>query len=118
MNSAELLEIIKTGETSKVQFKESLPNAESMSREIVTMSNSLGGMILLGVKDRSGAVIGLSPEQIEYADRKVSEFADNIKPTVYLTTEVIKVMDDDSGKNILIVHVERSEERRVGKRGG
>jgi len=111
MNSAELLEIIKTGETSKVQFKESLPNAESMSREIVAMSNSLGGMILLGVKDRSGAVIGLSPEQIEYADRKVSEFADNIKPTVYLTTEVIKVMDDDSGKNILIVHVEEGNNK-------
>ena len=44
MNAIELLDIISTGETSKVQFKENLPNPESMLREIVSMSNSLGGM--------------------------------------------------------------------------
>ncbi|MFW6248200.1 MAG: RNA-binding domain-containing protein [Bacteroidota bacterium] len=105
MNAIELLDIISTGETSKVQFKENLPNPESMLREIVAMSNSLGGMILLGVKDRTGEVKGLSAEQVEYADRKVSEFADNIKPTVYLSTEVVKVEDDGTEKNILVVHI-------------
>lgn len=105
MNAIELLDIISTGETSKVQFKENLPNPESMLREIVAMSNSLGGMILLGVKDRTGEVIGLSADQVEYADRKVSEFADNIKPTVYLSTEVVKVEDDGTEKNILVVHI-------------
>ena len=43
MNAIELLNIISTGETSKVQFKETLPNQESISREIVAMSNSPGG---------------------------------------------------------------------------
>ncbi len=105
MNAIELLDIISTGETSKVQFKENLPNPESMVREIVAMSNSLGGMILLGVKDRTGEVIGLSADQVEYADRKVSEFADNIKPTVYLSTEVVKVEDHGTEKNILVVHI-------------
>ncbi len=105
MNAIELLDIISTGETSKVQFKETLPHPESMSREIVAMSNSLGGMILLGVKDRTGEVMSLTSEQVEYADRKVAEFADNIKPPVYLSTEVVKVEDDGVEKNILIVHV-------------
>jgi len=105
MNAIELLDIISTGETSKVQFKETLPHPESMSREIVAMSNSLGGMILLGVKDRTGEVIGLTSEQVEYADRKVAEFADNIKSPVYLSTEVVKVEDDGIEKNILIVHI-------------
>ncbi len=105
MNAIELLDIISTGETSKVQFKENLPNPESMLREIVSMSNSLGGMILLGVKDRTGDVIGLSAEQVEYADRKVSEYGDNIKPTVYLSTEVVKVENSGTEKNILVVHV-------------
>ena len=104
MNAIELLDIISTGETSKVQFKETLPHPESMSREIVAMSNSLGGMILLGIKDKTGEVIGLTSEQVEYADRKVAEFAYNVKPPVYLATEVVKVEDNGVEKNILIVH--------------
>lgn len=105
MNVIELLDIISTGETSKVQFKETLPNPESMSREMVAMANSLGGIILLGVKDKIGTVTGLTQEQTEYADRKVAEFADNLKPPIYLATEVVKIEDDNGSKNVLIVHI-------------
>jgi predicted HTH transcriptional regulator len=105
MNAIELLDIISTGETSKVQFKESLPAVESLSREIVAMSNSDGGMILFGIKDKVGTVIGLTPEQIEYADKKIAEFADNLKPTVYVSTEVVKIEIDNSSKYVLIIHV-------------
>jgi len=105
MNAIELLDIISTGETSKVQFKETLPNPESISREMVAMANSLGGMILLGVKDKVGTVTGLTQEQIEYADRKVAEFADNLKPPIYLSTEVVKIEEDSGTKNVLIVHI-------------
>ena len=105
MNTIELLDIISTGETSKVQFKEELPHRDSVSQEIVAMSNSLGGVVLLGVKDVTGEVTGLSSEQVESYDRVISEIADNLKPPVYLTTEVIKVLDNNTGKNVLVVHV-------------
>ena len=105
MNAIELLDIISTGETSKVQFKETLPNPESVSKEMVAMANSLGGMILLGVKDKVGTVTGLTQEQIEYADRKVAEFADNLKPPIYLSTEVVKIEEGTGSKNVLIVHI-------------
>lgn len=105
MNALELLDIISTGETSKVQFKETLPNPESMSREMVAMANSIGGTILLGVKDKVGTVTGLTQEQIEYADRKIAEFADNLKPPLYLSTEVVKIEEDSGHKNILIIHI-------------
>lgn len=105
MNALELLDIISTGETSRVQFKETLPNSESMSREMVAMANSIGGMILLGVKDKVGTVTGLTQEQIEYADRKVAEFADNLKPPIYLSTEVVKIDEDGGSKNVLIIHI-------------
>lgn len=105
MNAIELLDIISTGETSKVQFKETLTNAESMSRELVAMANSLGGMILLGVRDKVGTVTGLTQEQIEYADRKVAEFADNLKPPIYLSTEVVKIDKDGGSKNVLVIHI-------------
>lgn len=105
MNTVELLSLISTGETSKVQFKELLPHKDSVAQEIVAMSNSLGGVILLGVEDVTGEIKGLSAEQIEEYDRTISQVADNIKPIVYITTEVVKVDVEQSEKNILIVHI-------------
>jgi predicted HTH transcriptional regulator len=105
MNAIELLDIINLGETSKIQFKETLPNVESVSRELVAMSNSSGGNILLGVKDKVGTVTGLTPKQIEYADRKIAEFADNLKPPIYLTTETVKIEGNNSAKYVLVINV-------------
>ena len=107
MNKAELMGIIRGRETSKVQFKETLPPHESIIKEIAAMSNSsLGGMILFGVKDKSGEITGLSSEQIEYADRKIAECADNVKPPVYIQTETVNVDVGESRKYILIVYVD------------
>jgi len=105
MNASELLDIINSGETSRVQFKEILPRVDSMCREIVAMSNSIGGIILLGVKDKTGEIAGLSLEQIEYADRKIAEFADSLEPTVYVSTEVVKITEADTVKRVLLVNV-------------
>jgi len=105
MNPVELLDIIGAGETSKVQFKEKLPHADSLGHEIVAMSNSIGGTILLGIADKTGAIIGLLPEQIEYADRKIAEFADNLRPPVYVSTEVVKITELDTSKYVLIINV-------------
>jgi len=105
MDAAELLEIIRDGEVGKVQFKEKLPQADSMSREIVAMSNSVGGIILLGVKDKTGEIVGLSPEQIEYADRKIAEYADSLKPVVYVSTEVVRIVETGTVKRVLVLHV-------------
>lgn len=106
MNTVELLDIVSTGETSKVQFKEELPHKDSVAQEIVAMSNSLGGVILIGIKDVTGELAGLSVEQIEEYDRTISQIADNIKPIVYITTEVIKVDVTGASKNILVVHIQ------------
>lgn len=106
MNTVELLDIVSTGETSKVQFKEELPHKDSVAQEIVATSNSLGGVILIGVKDVTGELVGLSAEQIEEYDKTISQIADNIKPTVYIMTEVIKVDVNKTTKNILVVHIQ------------
>jgi Predicted transcriptional regulator containing an HTH domain and an uncharacterized domain shared with the mammalian protein Schlafen len=60
MNAIELLDIINTGETSRVQFKEKISSPDGLAAEMVAMSNSLGGLILVGVKDKTGEIVGLS----------------------------------------------------------
>lgn len=105
MEAIELLNIISTGETSKVQFKEKMPHRDSISQEIVAMSNALGGVILLGVQDVSGEAKGLTQEEIESYDRIIAEIADNTKPVVYVTTEVVTITKRPSNADILVVHV-------------
>jgi ATP-dependent DNA helicase RecG len=105
MDAIELLSIISSGETSKVQFKEEMPHRDSISQEIVAMSNSRGGVILLGIQDITGDPIGLSAENIERYDNQISQIADNTKPIVYITTEVVTISKETSNANILIVYV-------------
>ncbi|MDR0938186.1 MAG: putative DNA binding domain-containing protein [Mediterranea sp.] len=106
MNAIELLDIISTGETSTVQFKETLPHKDSVAQEIVAMSNSLGGVILIGIKDVTGEPTGLSAKQIEEYDRVISQIADNIRPIVYIHTEVVKIDVDNSRRNILVIRIQ------------
>ncbi|MGL5979276.1 MAG: RNA-binding domain-containing protein [Phocaeicola sp.] len=106
MNAIELLDIVSAGETSKVQFKQEMPHHDSIAKEIVAMSNSLGGMILIGIKDVTGEIVGLVPSQIEEYDKVVSQIADNIKPVVYIATEVVKVDIEGIARFILIVRIQ------------
>lgn len=105
MDAIELLNIIGTGETSTVQFKVKMPRRESIAQEIVAMSNSLGGVILLGIQDITGKAIGLSQKEVESYDKQLAEAADNIKPVVYIQTEVVRITMGSSNINILVVHI-------------
>ena len=59
MNAIELIDIIGAGETSKVQFKRELDNQDKVAAELIAFSNSKGGMLLFGVEDKTGEIVGL-----------------------------------------------------------
>jgi len=106
MNAIELLDIINTGETSKVQFKEKIPHPDSIAAEMSAFSNTMGGIILFGVKDKTGEVIGLSYEEIQKYSQDIGNYAtNNIVPGIYVRTEVVPV-DSNGEKKILIVYID------------
>lgn len=103
MNALELLDIISLGETSKVEFKETLTHQESFATEMIAMSNSKGGLILLGVEDKTGKIKGLSYEEIQEFSNKTADIANNlIKPQIYITTDIVSVEDN----RVLIISIE------------
>ena len=55
MEASELLEIIARDEDSKHQFKANIKNDRSLAAEMIAFSNTLGGMIIIGITD-SGEV--------------------------------------------------------------
>lgn len=103
MDQIELLEIIGNGETSAVQFKESFPHQEHIIQEMVAMSNARGGVILFGVKDKTGEITGLSYDDIQSINRNVANIATNsIKPMIYITTETVTT----DKRSVLIVNID------------
>lgn len=57
MDQNKLLEIIKNGESSGVEFKEFLTDTDNLAQEIVAFLNMKGGLVLIGVAD-DGSITG------------------------------------------------------------
>ena len=101
MNAIELLDIISTGETSRVQFKREITNYDDMAAEFAAMSNSLGGVILVGVDDKTGEIKGIQKD----LNNKLADIAtNNVKPPVYINTEIVSVENGNNSK-ILVIHI-------------
>lgn len=107
MNAIELLDIISTGETSRVQFKREIESSDSIAAEMIAFSNSRGGKILFGVEDKTGRITGLSNEQIHKYNQLLANIAnDMVKPQVFINTEVVGVSSDEGDeKKVLAVEI-------------
>ena len=106
MNAIELLDIISTGETSKVQFKREIDSDDSIAAEMIAMSNSKGGLILLGVEDKTGQIVGLDYQQLQSFNNRLATIAnDKVKPQVFIQTEVVSISSGDNEKKVLVVEI-------------
>ncbi|NLB64683.1 MAG: ATP-dependent DNA helicase RecG [Fibrobacter sp.] len=102
MNASELLEIIQMGESSKVQFKLRVNNANSIAAEMVAFSNTKGGLIIIGIDDKTGQINGLSFEELQVTNELLANAAsNNVKAPIYIYTETVKVKE----QNIIIAHI-------------
>ena len=90
METEELLRLIANGEDSKHQFKENITRSESLVHEMAAFSNSLGGLILIGVTD-DGGIQGLTNEDMGRINQLVSNAAKDLKPPIIVTAENISL---------------------------
>jgi ATP-dependent DNA helicase RecG len=101
MDALELIKVIKNGEDSKHQFKETVKEAGKLADEMVAFANSLGGKIIIGV-DNQGEIKGLSRPGIDKINRHIANATTNsIRPAINVITENI----DLEGKIAIVVHV-------------
>jgi ATP-dependent DNA helicase RecG len=102
MTRTELLEMIRNGENSGVEFKRDAIQNLGLARELVAFSNFEGGVVLLGVED-DGSVSGITrsdPEQFV-----MNACRDKVRPGLIPFYEVIK--DVEPGKDVAAVRVSR-----------
>jgi predicted HTH transcriptional regulator len=118
MNAIELIDIISSGETSRVQFKQEMDD-DKFAAEMIAMSNSKGGVILVGVKDKTGEFAGLNYEQLQSYNNRLANIAnDKIKPQIFISTEVVSIATGEDEKKILVVYVNEGTNKPYKDNGG
>lgn len=103
MEATALLKIISRGENSKVQFKENITNAVSIAQEMVAFANSQGGLLIIGVKDKTGEIVGLDFPNIQRINNLLATASNElVKPSIYVFTETVEVQ----GLHLLICQIQ------------
>ncbi|MDR1385788.1 MAG: putative DNA binding domain-containing protein [Planctomycetaceae bacterium] len=107
MFSKNILDIIKAGETSRVQFKRELDNQDKLAAEMIAFSNAKGGVILFGVEDKTAEICGLNYDAVQKTSNAISTIANElVKPQIFITTEVVDIETKNENKLLLIVSIE------------
>ncbi len=98
----ELLEIIRNGENSGIEFKRDVIENYDLAKELVAFANFVGGMVLLGVED-DGSISGITRDKLE--DWVMTACRDKIRPAIIPFYELFKEVE--LGKDIAVVRVSR-----------
>ncbi len=98
----ELLEMIRNGENSGVEFQRDDLRAQDLAKELAAFLNLEGGRVLLGVED-DGKITGLTRDDIK--EWVMNVCWDKIRPAVVPFFELVRGIRDD--KDIAIIRVTR-----------
>jgi len=85
-NIEALLKQISLGEDSRIELKNldysensiAGPHRNSMADEMAAMANAHGGMVILGVDDKSHLVTGLPPDKMDLSETWIRNIANDL----------------------------------------
>ncbi|MCG3260771.1 MAG: ATP-binding protein, partial [Candidatus Heimdallarchaeota archaeon] len=95
-------QLIASGESKTLEFKQTLPKSDVLTKSILAFSNMAGGKILIGIEDCTVETIGISDNEVLDMPDKISNIihdccTPNIIPEIYA--------QNIEGKNILVIEV-------------
>ena len=90
----DILKQIKAGEVSGVQFKERILDKYDIACELVAFSNSHGGKLVVGIKDKTGKTNALSYSEVQETTNLLSDIAsENVVPSILIKIDTVEVED-------------------------
>ena len=90
----DILEQIKAGEVSGVQFKERTLDKYDIACELVAFSNAHGGKLVVGINDKTGKINALSYSEVQETTNLLSDIAsENVVPSILIKIDTIAVED-------------------------
>ena len=90
----DILKQIKAGEVSGMQFKERILDKYDIACELVAFSNSHGGKLVVGIKDKTGETNALSYSEVQETTNLLGDIAsENVVPSILIKIDTIEVED-------------------------
>lgn len=90
----DILKQINAGEVSGVQFKERILDKYDIACELVSFSNSHGGKLVVGIKDKTGETNALSYSEVQETTNLLSDIAsENVVPSILIKIDTVEVED-------------------------
>ena len=92
----DILKQIKAGEVSGVQFKERILDKYDIACELVAFSNSHGGKLVIGIKDKTGEINAMSYSEVQETTNLLSDIAsENVVPSILIKIDTVEVEEDN-----------------------
>lgn len=103
--SESIKELIRSGESNRVEFKKTLSQLEKVAKTLVAFANSRGGFILIGIGDNKEVTGVQFPEEERFILDQATKF--------YTKPEVLfEVLEEEfQGKTVLVVEVPESHSK-------
>jgi len=87
-----LMELLAQDEGKTLEFKENCRPTQKILQTVVAFANTAGGTLVLGVRDRTKEVVGLS-DPLKEEERLANLFADNIRPMLIPEIQILSWRD-------------------------
>ncbi len=105
--------LLKEEEGLKLEYKQQISSQEKIAKTLSAMSNTVGGMILIGVSDQR-KIIGIDPEEERFMIAAANDRF--CTPKVSLETFTVKIHPEnpfEEEKYVLIIQVYPSEGPKI-----
>ena len=102
--SKHIINLIKQGEHQTLDFKHSITDSKKIARALTAFANTIGGTLLIGVKD-NGAIVGVDSEEEYYMIEAAAQMY--CKPEIHFAITKWTI----NGKTVLEVVVNPSKKK-------
>lgn len=102
------------GESETVEFKEAVPDGDRIARAVAAFSNGSGGTIIIGIRDGTGEVVGITGDAAAARDRLDNIVRNNVSPPPEydLSTRTLE------GRTVIAMRVAPGDRRPYGVSAG
>lgn len=104
MTKEKILKLRDSAEQTRIQFKERVTrdNKYDVSCEMTALSNSHGGMVVVGINDKTGSVNPLSYVEVQETTNLLANLAsEGVVPQILIETETVAV----EGGNLVVATI-------------
>jgi len=113
----ELIYQIRLGEDSGYEFKSLVikgqkvesPQRDSIADELAAFANGSGGILVLGINDKTREVEGIEQEYLDTVDQWLTNLAQAVQPPVLIETRLVEIPDHQGNpKPVVWVKIPKS----------